>query len=165
MHQADAQEAALLFHPEPLAEVQRVVVAVPGENAAVTQKLRDLSGIVLPNSNRYSRAALVKALRITDTEEPQLRNREQALDQPPEQRRFVLACSAIGGQQRAPSILPARVLTPPKLRKIIDGRADSGNQLLDLRPGLPAVRKRIRRRAHFVRLELQEALRCAIARA
>src|SRR6266852_4915853 len=51
MHQADAQEAALPFHSEALAQVQRVVISVPGENATVAEKFRDLRWIVIPNSN------------------------------------------------------------------------------------------------------------------
>ena len=36
--QADAQEAAFLFDAETFGEIERVVVAVPGEDAAVAEK-------------------------------------------------------------------------------------------------------------------------------
>src|SRR5260370_29068372 len=109
MHQADAQEAALLFHSEALAQVQRVIISVPGENAAVAQKFPNLRWIVVPNSNRNGRAALVKALGIADTKEAQLRNPQQALDHSPQQRCFVLTRSAIRRQQRAEAIRRARL--------------------------------------------------------
>src|SRR5258708_28106368 len=137
MHQADAQEAALPFHSEALAQVQRVVISVPGENATVAEKFRDLRWIVAPNSNRNGRAALVKALGIADTEEAQLRNPQQALDQSSEQCRFVLPRRAIGRQQRAAAILCARLLPPSQFRKVIDRRANPRDQLLHLRPSFP----------------------------
>src|SRR5258708_31980412 len=112
MHQADAQEAALPFHSEALAQVQRVVISIPGENAAVAQKFLDLRWIVVPNSNRNGRAALVKALGIANTDEAQLRNPQQSLDQLLQQCRFVLPRRAISRQQPAAPILRARLTTP-----------------------------------------------------
>src|SRR4029077_3502300 len=165
MHQSDTQKTALLLHAEPLTQIQRVIIAVPRENAAVSQKFRDLRWVVLPNSNRNRRAALMEAFRIANAKEAQLRNRQQALDQSSQQRRFVLPRRAIRRQQRAAAVLRARVLSPPKFRKVIARRTDSCDQLLYLRSRLPAVRKRIRSRAHFVRLELQQPLPLPIQRA
>ena len=42
MDKADAEEAALLFYAEAFAQIQGVVVAVPGEDAAVAEEFRDL---------------------------------------------------------------------------------------------------------------------------
>src|SRR6266478_2549198 len=39
MHKADAQDTTKLLDAEPLGEIQRVEISVPGENPAVTQKL------------------------------------------------------------------------------------------------------------------------------
>src|SRR5260370_88436 len=104
MDEADAEEAAELFDAEALAQVQRVVISVPGENAALTEKLRDFRGMVIADADRHRGAALVETAGIADAEEAKLGNREQAVDQAREQGSFVLMCYAIRGEQSASAI-------------------------------------------------------------
>ncbi len=47
MNQADAQEAAFGFDAEALGQVQRVVIAIPGEDAAIAEELRNFRGRVI----------------------------------------------------------------------------------------------------------------------
>src|SRR6266478_1979875 len=139
MHEADAEQAAAFFDAEAFGQVERVVVAVPGEDAAVAEKLRDFGGIVLANSNRNRRAALVEALGIADAEKAQLGNGEQAVEQACEKRGFVLVRYAIRGDQGAAAVFCGGIMTAAKLGKVVDGGADSRDQLLHLRAGFPTV--------------------------
>src|SRR5260370_11465932 len=165
MDEADAEEAAELFDAEALAQVQRVVISVPGENAALTEKLRDFRGMVIADADRHRGAALVETAGIADAEEAKLGNREQAVDQAREQGSFVLMCYAIRGKQGASAIGCARVVAAAELSEVIDCCANAGDQLLDLRAGFPSVGERIVGRAYFVWLELQQALALAVERA
>ena len=72
MDQADAEEAAGLFYAETLGEVEGVVVAVPGEDAAVAEKFGDGGGVVVGDTDGDGGAALVKAAGVTDAEEPEI---------------------------------------------------------------------------------------------
>src|SRR5260370_2771818 len=165
MDEADAEEAAELFDAEALAQVQRVVISVPGENAALTEKLRDFRGMVIADADRHRGAALVETAGIADAEEAKLGNGEQAVDQAREQGSFVLMCYAIRGKQSASAIGCDGIVAAAELSEVIDCCANAGDQLLDLRAGFPSVGERIVGRAYFVWLELQQALTLAVERA
>src|SRR5260370_12059525 len=69
MHQPDTQQAAVLFNAQPLGEIERVVVAVPCEDAAVAEELCHLERRVSCQSHGHSRYALSEARRVRDPEE------------------------------------------------------------------------------------------------
>ena len=89
MCQPNAQHAAALLDPEPLRQVDSVVVAVPGEDAAFAQVRRQLSRRVAFNPNRDCRCALIKLRGIFDAVERKTGNLQQACDQPPAQLLFM----------------------------------------------------------------------------
>ena len=62
MDEADAEEAAGLLDAEALGEIEGVVVAVPGEDAAVAQELCDFGGSVIREADGDSGAAVVETL-------------------------------------------------------------------------------------------------------
>ena len=66
MDQADAEEATGGLDGEALGQVQGVVVAVPGEDAAVAQEFRDIHGFVIGDPNGDRGAAVVEILWVGD---------------------------------------------------------------------------------------------------
>src|SRR6202048_3515379 len=121
--------------------------------------------MVIADSDGNRGTALVKTVSIADAEKTQLGNGEQAVDQAREQRGFVLMRYAISGEQSAAAIGCGGIVTAAELGEVVDRSADSGNQLLHLRAGFPAIGKRIGGRAHFVGPELQQPLALSIQRA
>src|SRR6185369_16228224 len=69
MRKANTQHAAALLHTQPLREIDRVVVAVPGEDAALAQVLGQLTWRVALHSNGHCRSALIELCRILDAVE------------------------------------------------------------------------------------------------
>src|SRR5882762_11447559 len=66
VHQSDAEHAALRFDAEAFAEIKRVIVAVPGEDAALAQAGGDGGGMVIANAQGKRGAAFGRALRVGD---------------------------------------------------------------------------------------------------
>src|SRR5262252_9147013 len=66
MDQPDAQHAALRLHAETFAEVERVVVAVPGKDAAIAEKFGDGRRMMIPEAEGKSGAALGGMLHVGD---------------------------------------------------------------------------------------------------
>ena len=66
MYEADAQEAAGFFDVEMLGQVQGVVVAVPGEEAAVAELGGEFEGRVACYADGERGAALVEAGGVGD---------------------------------------------------------------------------------------------------
>ena len=64
MHQANTQEAAVLFYIEALGKIQGVVVSIPSIESTVSQRRREFQWSVAGNAYGDRRAALVKAARI-----------------------------------------------------------------------------------------------------
>ena len=77
----------------------------------------------------------------------------------------MLAGGAIGGEQGAATILRAGIAAAAEFGDVVDGSADSGDQLLDLRAGFPAVGERVGRGANLVGIEAQQVLALAVERA
>ena len=98
MDDADAEEAAFFFDAEAFGEVEGVVVAVPGEDAAVAEMLGDVDGLVVTETERNRGAAIAEALGIANTEKLKAGDGEQAVDELREQRHFVLARDFVGGE-------------------------------------------------------------------
>src|SRR5215472_16399209 len=67
MHQADAQEAAVLLHIQALAQVQREIISVPGKEPAVSEPGRQLERRVPRDSHRHRRATLPKPSEFPDS--------------------------------------------------------------------------------------------------
>src|SRR5258708_36192301 len=61
MHEADAEETTAFLDAEALGQVQRVVISIPGEDAAVAEKLRDFRGVMIADATLKALAALVEA--------------------------------------------------------------------------------------------------------
>jgi hypothetical protein len=79
VHKADAQHAAAGLDAQPLAQIKRVVVPVPGEQSALTKMTGQLARSVAGNANRNSRHALRKACRFFDAIEREARNGRRPL--------------------------------------------------------------------------------------
>src|SRR6185369_9896387 len=125
--QADAEEAAFVLDAEALGEIQGVVVAVPGEDAAIAQKFGDIGGMVIADAHGNRGAAVVETLRIGNAVEAQPGNGQQAGDELCEHRHFVLARDAISSHQRAAAIRGAGITAPADLDDVIDGSSDPSN--------------------------------------
>src|SRR5690242_14410544 len=67
--EADAKEPPVLLYAQALGEVEGVVVAVPGEDAALAKLLRQLGGMMALHANCERRAALMDACGIGDSVE------------------------------------------------------------------------------------------------
>ncbi len=76
-----------------LGQVQRVIVAVPGEEAAVAElggeRERRVVGILIPHAHRERRASVVEAFRIGDSVDFEAGNLLQAGDHPLQQSALV----------------------------------------------------------------------------
>ena len=128
MNEADAQEAAGGFDAEALGQIQRVVVAVPGEDAAFAEERGDFRGRVIGEADGDCRAALVKSLRIGDAEKLQAGNCQQARRLSlREQLHFMLARGAVGGEQGAAAIFGRWIAAATELGEVINGGADSSD--------------------------------------
>ena len=68
MNEADAEQSAVLLHAEAFGQIERVVISVPGEDAAITEKFGDGSRVVIADSNGYGRTAFGEAGGIRDAE-------------------------------------------------------------------------------------------------
>ena len=71
MDDADTKQAALVFHAEPFGEIERVIVAVPGEDAAVAKMFGDVDRLVIRETERNRGAAIAEALGIANAEKLQ----------------------------------------------------------------------------------------------
>src|SRR5882724_11034053 len=118
--------------------------------------------MMITQPERQRRAALVKSLRISYAEDVYARNREQSFDESRNERRFIRPSRAVRGQQGLTAFFHRPIAMPPKFRNVIDRRRNSRDQFLNLRPGLPAFGRGVRRRSHFVRLEPFQVLLLAI---
>ena len=78
MHEPDPQKASGLFDVEVLGQVQRVVVPVPGEDAALAEVGRQFERGVMGDADRERGAALVEVRRIVDAINLQTGNLAQA---------------------------------------------------------------------------------------
>src|SRR5689334_11008909 len=96
MDQAHAKEAAAGFDAEAFGQIQRVVVAVPRENAAFAEEPGDFRGMVISQPHRNRRTALLKSLWIADAEKAQAGNGEQPFGEMRKKRHLMLASCAIG---------------------------------------------------------------------
>src|SRR5882762_11723234 len=81
VEEPDAQKPPVLFDVQLFGEVQRVIVAIPREEAACTQLGRQFEWRVSLNAHRDGWTAVIKTLRIADTVELQSRKFSQAVDQ------------------------------------------------------------------------------------
>src|ERR1700723_2046784 len=81
MDDADTKQAAFLFHAEPFGEIERVIVAVPGEDAAVAEMFGDIDGLVVQQAERNRGAAIAEAFRVANTEKFEAGYGEQAVDE------------------------------------------------------------------------------------
>lgn len=81
MDDADTKQSTFLFHAEPLGEIQRVVVAVPSEDAAVAEMPGDVDRLVIGQAERNRGAAIAESLGIADTEKFQTGDGEQTVDE------------------------------------------------------------------------------------
>src|SRR5487761_188095 len=125
MNYSDSEKAADGLDTEAFGQVQGVVIAVPGEDAAFAEEGRHFGGRVIGKPEGNRRAAFVELLRIADAEKLQAWNGEQAWDQTREQGHLVLARRAIGRKQCAATVFCRWIATPAQLGEVIDGRADA----------------------------------------
>ena len=71
-------------------------------------------------------------------------------------------CRAVGRCQRVSSRRRGRVAVPADACDVFHGRADSGNQFVDLRAGFPAIRDLVGAWAHLVRPETLQMLALSV---
>jgi len=89
VHEADAEHAALGFDTEAFAEIEGVVVAVPGEDAAFAEERGDGGGMVIADAQGKRGAAFGGALRIRDSVNVHAGDGFQTFDEAPDNSRFV----------------------------------------------------------------------------
>jgi hypothetical protein len=162
---ADTKQSTFLFDAKPFGEIERVVVSVPREDAAVAEMLGDVDRLVIGQAERNRGAAIAESLGIADTEKFQTGDGEQTVDELCEQRHFVLARDFVGGEQFAAAILRVRVSAAANLGDVVDGGADSRDEFLKLRTGFPAIGACVGRGANFIRMKFLEQLALAVERA
>src|SRR5215472_16285262 len=100
LNKADAQHSAFMFHLKTLRQIERIVIAVPGEDAASGEEFGDRPGRTITDAERESRAAFFIPRRIGDAVDAKVRNRPQAFDELCDQAPLVAYGSAEGGCQR-----------------------------------------------------------------
>src|SRR5258708_29995506 len=100
MDETDAQDAAVLLDAEAFGEIQRIEIAVPGEDPALAQKRGNFRWMVIAEPERQSRTTLVKSFCVRNAENSHVRNCLQPGDQPGQQCGFVLMRRAIRCLQR-----------------------------------------------------------------
>src|SRR5882724_4768242 len=87
--EADAKHAALGFDAEAFAEIEGVVVAVPGEDAAFAEEGGDGGGMVIAEAQGEGGATFGGALRVGNAIDARAGNGLQPGDQPPDDFGFV----------------------------------------------------------------------------
>src|SRR5260370_29559776 len=97
VNEPDAEHAAFLFDSKAFREIHGVKISVPGEEAAVAQKLCNLSRVVVANAQRQCRTAFRKPLRIGDAVDFQSWNGLQSSYQLVQERPLVGHGRSLGG--------------------------------------------------------------------
>src|SRR5262245_46698602 len=153
---------SLLLHSQSFGQSQRVEASIPGEDSALSKKCCDFRRVVLAKAQRQRRAPLIESLRINDPENPGATNRVQALDQLRNEGPFVWHDCAVSRSECLAPVPWAFLAAPSQFCKIFHRCLNSRNELMDLRPRFPALRRRIRCGPHFVRLEAFQVLFLAV---
>src|SRR5689334_17557283 len=109
MDQSDAQQPTAGFDAEAFGQIQCVVIAVPGEDAAFAEEPGDVRGMVISEPHRNRRTALLKSLWIADAEKAQARNGEEPFGETRKKRHLMLASCAIGCEKRVAPAGRARI--------------------------------------------------------
>jgi len=105
MHQANSQHSASIFHLKALRQIERVVIAIPCEDALSTKRFGYGSRGMISDAKRKCGAALLKLLGRGNPIDARARYSFQAFDQHCDQLPLVGDCAAIGRRQRFPSRL------------------------------------------------------------
>ena len=88
--EADPDGAARIQDVEPLEQFHRVVVPVPGEDAALGERLRRVPGMLVAQPNRERGGPLGEPVGAGDAVQPMPADRCQAVQEPGRERAFVL---------------------------------------------------------------------------
>jgi len=139
VHKADAQHAATGLDAEPLAQVKRVIVPVPGEYPTLTEVACQITRAVPRDSNGDGGHALSEARRIFDSVKREAGNGQEAADEPLHQGALIGANHIVSGEQGGSARGGRRRGSPAKLGEVIDRRSDSCLAFVVLGAGLPAV--------------------------
>src|SRR4029077_20945641 len=140
MKEPDPQEAAVFLDVQLLGDIQRVVVAVPGEKSALAQTSRKLKGSESLNAHRDGRTAVVKSLRIGNPVYLQARNGFHPQQQALAQAALVPHDLFIGGEDGGPARCNCRFDPCPDICDVPAASRDARDALVVERPPLPAIR-------------------------
>ncbi len=104
VNEADAEEAAGLFDAEAFGEIEGVVVAVPGEDAAIAEECSGFKGRMIGKADADGGDAFGEARGVGDAEEAQAGDFEEAANHVGREGHFVLADGAVGGEDGGAAI-------------------------------------------------------------
>src|SRR5438128_9674555 len=130
MGQADAQEPAVFFYIQAFSEIQGVVVAVAGENAAIAESSSKLERSVVRDADSKSRTAAVELRGIGDAVEGEAGNFQQATNHNFRKAALVLLNGAIRSQQCGAPGGDGRVNVATQIGEIVHAGSDSGDAFM-----------------------------------
>ena len=127
------------FDAEAFAEVEGVIVAVPGKDSAIAEERGDGGGMVIADAKRKRGATLGGALRIGDAIDAAAGDIFQAVDETPDEAGFVGNGGAIGGGESFAAGIGFGIAAAAEFGEIVDGGADTGDEFVNLRAAFPAI--------------------------
>jgi hypothetical protein len=145
--EAHPDGAAGLLKPEPFHQLERIVVAVPDVDAALGQRLGGLGGVSVARADREGGRALVEPIEVGDPDEADIRDRTEALEEPP--RELVLPRPDRLLERRG-ECDPASFALLPEACEVVDRGDPPREALVVLRAGLEGVGERVSRRPNLI---------------
>src|SRR5215469_29958 len=114
VYKTDAQQPALRFDTQPFAKIQRVVVAVPGENAPLAEERGNGGRMVGSHAQRERRTAFGEAVRVGNAIDAHSGNHLKAADEARNQPPLVGDRCAVSGHKRLTPRFDRAVAPPPE---------------------------------------------------
>src|SRR5579863_200614 len=162
MDQADAQQAAIFFDPKALCQIQRVVISVPSENAAVTEEFSAFERTVISEAHADGGHALLETRRVGNSVEAQARNDEQSANHLLGEIHFVLAHDAMSGHQGRAAIGDSGITFAAEFSHVVNRCSHAREAFVNLRSGLPAIRQSFGSGPNFVGTEAHQQVAFAV---
>src|ERR1017187_306269 len=165
VRQTDPQHASALLHAQALGQVDGVVVAVPGEDAALAKTFGHFAGRVAFHANGDGGRALVELRRIGNAVKRESRNGEQPTDKLRGQFALVLLEDFISRNDRLAAGVDLGAVMASDLGDVVDGGGHSGHALVVLRTGLPAIGQLLAAHAQLVGTQALQQFALAVENA
>src|SRR5262249_29028633 len=123
-----AEGATGLEESEPFEHLDRVVVALPGEDPALPEEARGLDRVLVADTHREGRGALVEPRRVSDPEQMDAIDPADPVEEPGRELALVRLERRVAAADRRTTV---GLAADP--RDVVDRRGGAGHRLVALR--------------------------------